>query len=120
MSSKGFVRPPTCSTCGKLAKTRKGAYGSYHECCGLASWNGKPLVTKATLAARQAAHRAFDVIWKQGLMRREDAYGALAHQLGIPRAACHMSNMDEAMALKVPEAADKIILNVRSNRGARR
>lgn len=105
----GFVRPPTCRECGKLAKTTKGAFGFYHECCGMASWNGKPLVTKATLAARQAAHRAFDPLWKDGLLTRTEAYAILAQKLGIPLKKCHMSIMDEATAWRVVVVAKEIL-----------
>ena len=41
-----------------------------------------------------AAHAVFDPLWKGGPMTRSAAYGWLADQLGIPRAACHIGEFD--------------------------
>lgn len=45
-------------------------------------------------AAKQAAHAAFDPLWKSGLMRRRKAYGWLAKQLDIPVQECHIGMFD--------------------------
>jgi hypothetical protein len=72
------------------------------------SWDGAPLAAPQTHAARSAAHAAFDPIWKSGRIKRGAAYQILAEELGLSRADCHMKIMDEATALRVPEAARKI------------
>jgi hypothetical protein len=65
----------------------------------------------ATALARDKAHRAFDPIWKAkvdaGVRRataRDKAYGWLARELGIRRADCHISHMDEATCRRVIDA----------------
>ena len=52
---------------------------------------------------KSAAHAAFDPLWKDGGMKRGDAYGWLAGQLGIPRPDCHIGEFDEAMCRRVAE-----------------
>lgn len=44
--------------------------------------------------ARDAAHQAFDQIWKSGLMTRPQAYAWLAMKLDLPTEYCHMSQFD--------------------------
>lgn len=71
---------------------------------------GRP-AGEATRKARQAAHAAFDPLWqkRQRLSRipagkaRGKGYKWLAAQLGIDRKACHIGDMDAAMALRVVE-----------------
>lgn len=96
---------PRCPVCGEKARTEEfQGNGRRHTCCGLASWNGKPLVTPSTLRARMIAHRAFDPIWEERvLMTRSEAYEWLAEKLGLDREHCHMSRMDEETALRVAE-----------------
>lgn len=63
----------------------------------------------ATRAARNAAHAAFDPLWKAKMARenvrkhvaRGAAYRWLADALGIDPSACHIGMMDEATALRV-------------------
>lgn len=45
-------------------------------------------------AAKQAAHAAFDPLWESGEVKRKDAYGWLAEQLGIENGKCHIGYMD--------------------------
>lgn len=97
-----------CPVCGEHAMRSKTRYGDRHECCGMHSWNGAPLATPQTHAARSAAHAAFDAIWKSGRIKRGTAYQLLAEELGLSRADCHMKIMDEETALKVPAAAKRI------------
>ncbi len=44
---------PTCPKCGRLAQERRTRYGIRSECCGLWSWDRKPLVDAATHNARK-------------------------------------------------------------------
>ena len=93
---------PVCPVCGREAQKvirvfdRRATTG--HACCGLRSWNYKPLRDDATLIARMQAHAAFDPIWQGGHMGRNEAYSWLARQLGIARAQCHMSLMEREQA----------------------
>lgn len=99
---------PLCPICGQFATAEKTKYGIRHECCGLHSWGGKPLVDQATHDARRLAHVAFDPLWKEGVMPRKKAYKALAAELGIPRKECHIALMDAATARRVPAAVATI------------
>lgn len=94
---------PTCPACGEPAKLTVTEYGPRHDCCGLTSWAHKPLADRETLDARQAAHAAFDPIWKSGAMSRSAAYRWLSEQTGIPVKQCHMALMDRGQALRVVE-----------------
>lgn len=51
--------------------------------------------------AKVAAHNAFDHLWKTGGMKRGDAYGLLARELGIPKKECHIGMFDVAMCNRV-------------------
>lgn len=44
--------------------------------------------------AKQAAHAAFDPVWRSGRMKRKDAYAWLADELGISFANCHIGMFD--------------------------
>ena len=55
-----------------------------------------------TRAARQAAHAAFDPLWKKGgPMSRLEAYKWLAQELGIDREICHIGMMAAERARRV-------------------
>lgn len=55
----------------------------------------------AARKARNAAHAAFDPIWRSRQMSRSEAYKWLASELGQRASETHISWMDEATALKV-------------------
>lgn len=65
---------------------------------GRGEWDGKrPLgrLANAELRrAKQAAHGAFDPLWRSGAMGRRDAYAWLAEQLGIAIQNCHIGKFD--------------------------
>lgn len=44
--------------------------------------------------AKMAAHAVFDPLWRNGHMKRSQAYGWLADQLGIPCTECHIGEFD--------------------------
>jgi zinc-finger-containing domain len=59
-------------------------------------------VAKAPLRlARQAAHQAFDVLWQESYMSRNEAYAWLVNQLGIPREWCHIGMLGEVSCARV-------------------
>jgi hypothetical protein len=76
-------------------------YGVRAACCGLWSWNGKPLVDGETHVARIRAHAAFDPLWKNGLFKRGEGYRRLARAMGLTQEQCHISTMDRRNALRV-------------------
>ena len=55
--------------------------------------------------AKSAAHAAFDPLWKSKRMKRRDAYGWLARELGISRDNCHIGMFDIAACRAVVRAA---------------
>lgn len=101
---------PICPICNSPARTTSTRYGARHECCGLHSWDGKPLVDQATHDARQAAHDAFDALWTgpNKVMSRGGAYAELQLELGISAEDCHMSLMPAETAALVPAAVERI------------
>jgi len=101
--------PPVCPKCGKQAQTSSTRYGPRHSCCGLHSWDGKPLVDQATHDARQAAHAAFDQLWKVHGFGRKHAYRLLAEQLQLTKEETHMALMPMELAKLVPAAVDRIL-----------
>lgn len=51
--------------------------------------------------ARSAAHRAFDPIWREGKMKRRDAYYWLSRQLGVRWRDCHIGQFDLTLCQRV-------------------
>ncbi len=94
---------PVCPECGKFAKQEPGRFGLKSSCCGLWSWNGKPLVDAETHRARIAAHNAFDPLWKNGQMTRTEAYRWLQKALRMSRQP-HMAEMTAEEAWLVVRA----------------
>lgn len=62
------------------------------------------LATKELRVWKMKAHEAFDPLWKSREMKRGDAYGWLAGELGIRVEKCHIGMFDEAMCGRVIEA----------------
>lgn len=62
------------------------------------------LADQATREARQAAHAAFDPIWKSGQMDRPAAYAWLAKVLGVPRERCHIGWMNAEQCQRIVDA----------------
>jgi hypothetical protein len=97
-----------CPSCGSIASMSLTSWGVRHECCGLYSWGGKPLVCKDTHRARQEAHRYFDPLWRNGSLSRSEAYKKLAAEMGLSPRDCHISRMDKEQALGVKHAVGRI------------
>ena len=107
-----------CPRCGNPPRRNETRYGLRLDCCGLWAWGEHPLVDRQTHEARRAAHEAFDPIWKEGWMRRNDAYKMLARELNMTRDECHMKLMSEAQAKRVPAIAAMLMENLSgSNQG---
>lgn len=60
-------------------------------------------------AHRARAHRAFDRIWKTGLMSRSDAYRWLSVQMGWPLDDTHMGMMKKADCEKVVRLSNEYL-----------
>lgn len=100
---------PTCPICGKRARETSTRFGLRNQCCGLWSWDRHPLVSAETHAARNAAHAAFDGLWKGGAMSRREAYRRLQGEMGLSSDQCHMKLMDKETAEMVPAAVARIL-----------
>jgi len=64
----------------------------------------KPLGTLATANLRymrSRCHRLFDPLWRDGKIRRRNAYKILACKLEITTKECHISWFDESMCKKM-------------------
>jgi hypothetical protein len=57
---------------------------------------------------KQAAHAAFDPIWKAGNMTRTEAYSWLSGVLGISPANCHIGMFDDEACLAVVAAVESL------------
>ena len=98
-----------CPECGGQAVKTETRFGVRHDCCGLWSWGGAPLVDKATHEARKDAHSEIDQIWKAGKLSRSEVYRRLAIILQLPKEKCHMKQMDASTAVKAKDAASRIL-----------
>lgn len=101
-----------CPYCSKAASLLKNSGELYHGrnygpvwlCRPCQAWVGchknttRPLgrLANAELRAiRIKAHSAFDPLWRNGRMPRQDAYALLASGLGINPSECHIGMFDE-------------------------
>lgn len=106
---KDRVHQLTCPECGSPSKCVRSevvygrSYGvwlyvcsRYPACdtyCGTHRGTKHPLgdmANRETRALRKQVHAAFDPIWKQGRMKREEAYQALADAMRISIHECHV------------------------------
>lgn len=60
---------------------------------------------------KSIAHRVFDPIWRTGLIKRKEAYQALAREMGIEAKHCHigMFDVDQCKAVYAICKAGKLI-----------
>ena len=122
-----MVTPPYCPYCGDDAKLVTGVslYPQRSDLAAKRFWRcadcdahvgthgGHPrkgiaadtplgsLANAALRRARSCAHAVFDPVWKEGIVTRTEAYGALAAQLQIPVAECHIALFDETRCSQV-------------------
>jgi hypothetical protein len=133
-----------CPYCGERAKFVQGkriyhGRGSWDEkwfwaCLPCGAWVGchaasekygrvgdEPLgrlANEELRIAKMGAHEAFDPIWKEGGVKRKDAYKWLAEQLGIPARECHIGMFDVDMCRKVIHVVGRHVRN-RANLSSR-
>lgn len=121
--SEGAVsRRVKCDYCDRAAKrvTGKTVYPHrpdlfakpFWACMDCGAWVGchpgtdNPLGRLANAAlrkAKMAAHSAFDPLWRNGSMKRAEAYKWLAGQMGIAPQNCHIGMFDEDRCAAVVE-----------------
>ncbi len=111
-----MTRAPKCPTCGEPATLRESDHGPFFECCGMWAWPGFSLVDHETREAREAAHAAFDPLWREGLPTRREAYLRLAEILRVEERWAHMRFMPADMARRVPAACRRIRAQVEAER----
>lgn len=58
--------------------------------------------------AKQAAHAAFDPLWKSGRMSRKEAYIWLAGAIGVSHANCHIGMFDIDACKAVKAAVEQL------------
>jgi len=104
-----------CPECGSLMVLREGKYGKFYGCTGFPACkathgahqdSGEPLgipADRETKDLRIAAHDAFDPMWQNGKLGRNEAYEWLAEMLEIPFSECHIGMFDKEMCQKVIE-----------------
>lgn len=111
--------PTECRYCGAKVELAKNStiYGRevgdwpwVYKCTrcdahvGLHPYTGIPMGTlanKELRAARQAAKAVFNRKWQSQIMTREQAYGWLAKQLGVPIQRCHIGWFDVAICQEI-------------------
>lgn len=74
--------------------------------------SGKPLGILSNHEGRlrkMQAHKAFDPIWKTGVMSRDGAYKWLANALGLSKDECHIGMFNEERCLRVVELATELL-----------
>jgi len=100
----------TCPSCGSEARRSDTRFGVRHDCCGLWSWGGKPLVDGPTHEARRRAHESFDRLWVRGYpSSRTRAYKGLSEHLGVAFKDCHISLFDRDTCERVISYSDRLI-----------
>lgn len=118
------MRRVLCDYCGKPAEYVDSAvvyhghsFGMIYLCrscdayVGVHAGTDRPKGRLANAELRlwkRRAHASFDPIWQSGrIPRRNDAYGWLAKQMGIPRAKTHIGMFDIPQCKQVIEICDK-------------
>lgn len=115
----GAVTDLICPECGAAMVFKPvSRFGPFYGCVRFpvcrathgAHPDGAPLGTPAgteVKAARIAAHAAFDVLWKDGYLRRKACYARMARALGMTRHECHIGSFGIEECSRVVEWACK-------------
>lgn len=126
LKPKAVIEPPICPYCGSTAILADSAmvygtsYGNMWICPNFPTCNSYVGVHKRTneplgrLANEQLrilkrkCHDAFDPIWQQGKMKRNDVYILLAERMGIPKEQCHFGMFDVEQCKEALKAINSI------------
>jgi hypothetical protein len=113
-----------CPYCGRRAELTDSSeiygmsYGSIYICrpcdayVGCHGNSNKPLGRLANTQLRkykQAAHSAFDPIWKDGYMDRGEAYYWLSRRMKLPENKTHIGMFDVPQCKQVIEISNKFM-----------
>jgi hypothetical protein len=89
-------------------------YGLRFSCpdCDMVGWEGdnSTPANKTTRDARMAAHSVFDKIWRNGHIKRSDAYKRLSKRMKLPQKDTHIGMFNEDQCQRVIEFAETLPL----------
>lgn len=108
-----------CPDCGKHMLLVEENKKVFYKCSNVlkcktthsAEPNGKPMgyvADKKTRKARSLAHKAFDAIWKEGLMERKEAYDWLANIMKLRKQEAHISKFNAKQCYELKDKADAL------------
>lgn len=123
-------KPVYCPYCGSTAVLRDSSYvhgednfgghlyvcAKYPECDAYVSVNESTMDPLGTLAdgdlrhKRIVAHRAFDQIWRTGIMTRGEAYRWMQARLALNRSQAHISRFSGYLCDVLAAEAHKVLL----------
>jgi len=123
------IKPVVCPYCGSVAILRDGSYvhgtGSlvkklyvcsrYPECDSYVGVFKDGMTPKGSLAnselrnKRIRAHRAFDEIWKNGIMTRGQAYQWMQYKFGLSRNQAHIGYFSDYMCIQLLDACEEVL-----------
>lgn len=110
--------PINCADCGAPMVLRDSRFGPFYGCTRYPACTGKhgahpdgrPLGNPANAATREArirAHAAFDRLWQDGGLTRDDAYAWLRSALGMSKRECHIAKFDEVQCARVVDLVER-------------
>lgn len=109
---------PICPRCGNHAEEVNTKYGIRASCCGLWSWERRPLVDADTHQARRELTPLMQEVAKA--LGQVKAYQQIAKRVGFSSPdQLKVSNMNEATARKVKAAVEDIIMDIMAGEVAR-
>ena len=122
-----------CPYCGSPAVLRNGSYvygkdsiakklyvcSKYPVCDAYVGVFKDNLTPKGTLAnselrnKRIRAHKAFDEIWRSGIMSRGQAYQWMQHKFGLSKDQAHIGCFSDYMCLQLLKACNEVLENTK-------
>ena len=120
------IRGEICWYCGINTELKKTQYGYQYKCPYCGAYVGCHEGTKRSLgrvankelrAAKMSAHRAFDIIWKTGYMRRSEAYRWLGEKLSLPKEYVHIGFFGIETCKRVVYEAEKYVFGTGGDGG---
>lgn len=72
------------------------------------------MANKKTRVLRIHAHQSFDVLWKQGLLSRTEAYQWLSDSLDVPPEGCHFSMISDEQLEKTVVISEQKVADLRA------
>lgn len=101
-----------CGECGELMRLRMSKFGPFYGCIAWpgcegthgAHPDGNPKgspANKQTRLARIRAHAVFDLIWKNKVKKRHQAYGWMRKAMDLPHSGAHIALFSEEQCEKL-------------------